>query len=383
MEISSEYGNMDNDIDIDLDAPDTNMQSFQHEDLQMQEDPKSDRLDDDLMIDDSNLDDTDRMMQDDAPVVIEQDEELLDFSEDEEDTPMNPAEQSQLDSIQGPEIAAPVVQETVVEEPIEQVQSEFASELLAEGAKPIDAPQPVDSQPQSHTEVQVPVASQGTTEESISNELPAENVSSESHVADQEQSQAVPASEASEESGPLAQEVVLESTEVPTATSGEVEVSDAHISPQQPISEQEQEQEQEQGNGDVQTAHATEDDELSLQPTLNRQETDLSNYTVPEEASRERQPNSPTLTGMHPTIVEYQENEVYLFPSRDPAVPEQYLLQNENLVTTSLGDLLQACRAALGDSISEDEELVLGVEELDLYVSEVSHESPPIFLHDD
>jgi hypothetical protein len=80
------------------------------------------------------------------------------------------------------------------------------------------------------------------------------------------------------------------------------------------------------------------------------------------------------VTGLHPTIVEYQENEVYLFPSRDPAVPEQYLLQNENLVTTSLGDLLQACRAALGDGISEDEELVLGVEELDLYVSEVSYE---------
>ena len=107
--------------------------------------------------------------------------------------------------------------------------------------------------------------------------------------------------------------------------------------------------------------------------TLTRQETDLSNYTVPDDYSRERQVNSPTVTGLHPTIVEYQENEVYLFPSRDPAVPEQYLLQNENLVTTSLGDLLQACRTALGDGVSEDEELVLGVEELDLYVSEVSY----------
>jgi hypothetical protein len=101
MEISSEYGgNMDADIDIDLDAPeaiDTNMQSFQVDDHHMQEDPRSDRPDDLLMIDDSNLDGTDRMMQDDAPLLQEQDEELLDFSEDEEDVPMNPVEPSQPD----------------------------------------------------------------------------------------------------------------------------------------------------------------------------------------------------------------------------------------------------------------------------------------------
>lgn len=366
MEISSEYGNMDADIDIDLDAPDTNMQSFQ-DDQQMQED----RLDDDLMIDDSNIDDNDRVMQDDAPAQQqEQDEELLDFSDDEEDVQMNPEEPSQPvpEPQQQPE--PPVEPLHFPEEPVEQVQSEVASELLTEGVEPIenDTAQQEGDQSDINIEVQPPVAGEGVTNKSdpaVSQEQP-NNEQPELQPENQEEVPAVatadPPAEHVENS---AQEVVVESTETPhlnheeTAHHSTEEVNDGQHS-------------QEQGNDETDVA-GHEDDKEPLNLTLTHQETDLSNYTLSEDVSRERQPNSPTVTGLHPTIVEYDGNEVYLFPSRDPAVPEQYLLDNENLVTTSLGDLLQACRTALGDGITEDEELVLGVEELDLYVSEVSH----------
>ncbi|TIA67635.1 hypothetical protein D6C83_01877, partial [Aureobasidium pullulans] len=380
MEISSEYGNMDADIDIDLDAPDavdTNMQSFQQQSFQqddhhMQEDPKSDRLDDDLMIDDSNLDDPDRIMQDDAPVPQEQDEELLDFSEDEEDVPMNPAENTEPESHLEPQYQAPIEQSAPVEEPVEHVQSEVASELLTKGVQPVDntATQTEDTQQQS--EAQQPIRDQDATNEKPENVAQAQStheVTSEPQPETQEEAQPSPAADSAEQTKPSAHETVIESTEFPNATNDNVDESAHAAHPTE-------NEHKEQGNDNAETGVAQEADEESFQPSLTRQETDLSNYTVPEDYSRERQANSPTVTGLHPTIVEYQENEVYLFPSRDPAVPEQYLLQNENLVTTSLGDLLQACRTALGDGISEDEELVLGVEELDLYVSE---DSTPAF----
>ncbi|KAH0365093.1 hypothetical protein KCU65_g6316, partial [Aureobasidium melanogenum] len=379
MEISSEYGNMDADIDIDLDAPDapdTNMQSFQVDDHQMQEDPRSDRQDDDLMIDDSHQEDTDRMMQDDAPPQ-EQDEELLDFSEDEEDVPMNPAEPSQPDIHLVVEPEAPAEQPITTEEPVEVVQSEVASELLTEGVQPITtqtAPsEEVADQPQiTSVEEQEPVTTQivkNDQSDSVAQASLEQVAQPEPQPAAHEEVQPSTAADLAEQPETHAQESVVESTETSNVANEGLEEA-AHVA------NSTQDQHPEQGNDDIQTGVAQEDDEQPAKRTLTRQETDLSNYTVPDEYSRERQVNSPTVTGLHPTIVEYQENEVYLFPSRDPAVPEQYLLQNENLVTTSLGDLLQACRTALGDGISEDEELVLGVEELDLYVSE---DSTPAF----
>ncbi|KAG9545398.1 hypothetical protein KCU97_g21288, partial [Aureobasidium melanogenum] len=376
-----EYGNMDADIDIDLDAPDapdTNMQSFQVDDHQMQEDPRSDRPDDDLMIDDSHLDDTDRMMQDDAPP-HEQDEELLDFSEDEEDVPMNPAEPSQSEIHLVAEPEPPAEQPLIAEEPVEVVQSEVASELLTEGVQPITtqaAPsEEVVEQPQIvSAEEQEPVTDQIVTKDqsdSVAQEPLEQVAQSEPQSVAQKEAQPSTAADSAEQPEAHAQESVVESTETSNATNEDLEEA-VRVSQQEPT----QDQHPEQGNDDIQPGVAQEDDEQPAKRTLTRQETDLSNYTVPDDYSRERQVNSPTVTGLHPTIVEYQENEVYLFPSRDPAVPEQYLLQNENLVTTSLGDLLQACRTALGDGISEDEELVLGVEELDLYVSE---DSTPAF----
>lgn len=372
MEISSEYGNMDADIDIDLDAPDANMQSFQ-DDHQMQEDPKSDRQDDDVMIDDSNLDDTDRMMQDDAPQQShQQDEELLDFSEDEEDIPMNPVEQSQPEpqpeTLEQPQPDLSTNQQPSVEEPVEQVQSDLASELLTKGVRPIDnaTRQQDEAQTQPQVDVYEAVADETTADpqpKSPTQEQHNQEAQPEPQPEARTETHAPQSAESAEKIETPAQENVVGTTDPVNSND-----KDSAAPVEQSLNDDQHEQ---QGNEEIDAGAVQQEDEHSVQPTLTRQETDLSNYTLPEDLSRERQRNSPTVTGLHPTIVEYNGNEVYLFPSKEPAKPEMYLLQNENLVTTSLGDLLQACRTALGEGISEDEELVLGVEELDLYVSEV------------
>jgi hypothetical protein len=275
----------------------------------------------------------------------------------------------------------PAHQPATIEEPLELVQSEIATELLTEGVQPIDnevsQPEETSQQPQvERVELQEPVIDQSVINDEL--QSPAQtslDQASASQSEPQEVTQPELVADPTEKPEPHVEESVVESTEIPDTNNDSFEES-AQIAHQQST----QDQHSEQGKDDAPPAVAQEHDEQPVKRTLTRQETDLSNYTVPDEYSRERQVNSPTVTGLHPTIVEYQENEVYLFPSRDPAVPEQYLLQNENLVTTSLGDLLQACRTALGDGVSEDEELVLGVEELDLYVSEVSFGISPAFL---
>ncbi|KAF4547552.1 Hypothetical protein D9617_40g012920 [Elsinoe fawcettii] len=83
-----------------------------------------------------------------------------------------------------------------------------------------------------------------------------------------------------------------------------------------------------------------------------------------------------TYTGLHTAVVKYEGGEYSLFPSSGLADGEEYFLENENLASGSIGDLLQACRVVLGDAILDDEELELHVEDLGLYLSE---DSPAAF----
>ncbi|KAG8629818.1 hypothetical protein KVT40_001437 [Elsinoe batatas] len=83
-----------------------------------------------------------------------------------------------------------------------------------------------------------------------------------------------------------------------------------------------------------------------------------------------------TYTGLHTTVVRYDGGEYTLFPSSGLVEGEEYFLENENLASGSIGDLLHACRITLGEAISDDEELELHVEEFGLYLSE---DSPAAF----
>lgn len=93
---------------------------------------------------------------------------------------------------------------------------------------------------------------------------------------------------------------------------------------------------------------------------------------VATSAQSEHSEEHQTRTGLHPTVVKYDGGQYALFPSSEPADGEEYFLENENLVNGSIGDLLQACRTVLGQTITDDFELELSFEDLGLVISEDS-----------
>lgn len=76
---------------------------------------------------------------------------------------------------------------------------------------------------------------------------------------------------------------------------------------------------------------------------------------------------------VHPVVVLYQDNEISLFPPLDSEDEHTntYFLQNEQVAGDSIKALFGALRSILGESISEQEELVLDINDLDLHISEV------------
>jgi len=75
-----------------------------------------------------------------------------------------------------------------------------------------------------------------------------------------------------------------------------------------------------------------------------------------------------------PVIVVYEGSNLCLFPpmSHQDRLPETYLLQDAAVSDQSLGDLFRACRHVLGDTIGEENELTLEIEDLQMTISEVS-----------
>lgn len=375
MEISSDFGALDGDIDIDLDGVGEQMRY--EDDDQMIDDVKSDRgnnPDDDVMLDDDvTSNHGDREMQEAAPNQ-EVDEDLLDFSdiETEDAPPLERPVPPQAELLVEPQIqpaacvsmSAPA---SVADEPIERVQSEAAAQLLTEGVDVIDH-SGHEHQPTEQPHVTAPSAHNSGPQSSQQEEhelSETEHVEPENEVSHLEAPAYVP-----EDAAPAVAETV-EST---------LQQSDEHAGPIPELTSSEVPQEPTLETVDETNAEAV---ALNTSEQPAAQSIGLSVDTEPiragetseQDYTRERQHSSPTVTGLHSTVVEYDGNEIYLFPSREPQGSEQYLLENENLATTSLGDLLQACRSVLGESLSEDEELVMGVEELDLYISEVSQQS--------
>lgn len=379
MEISSNFGgDMDGDIDIDLDSAGEQMQY--DEDDHMIDDAKPDNIqyqehvDEDVMVDDDAASHTeDRVMQD-SPPHSEHDEELLDFS-DNEDMPIE-----NTDHV--------AVEETVLEpqpqdpEPLEQVQSDAAAELLNAGVEPVDH---LDLTAQTELyQVQPEQHEPGVSEDSFHQ---VDENGLEEHIEgdDAQPVVACPGVHAAQS------EEFEQNTydETPLQYLSQHDVAEGAGDPQvyaegsveQPTAQANTINEAQEDAADNDTTEpavveTAQEANPSIPASLHL-DTELSQHEAAEDLStHDTEPHSPTVTGLHPTIVEYDGNEIFLFPSREPASYEQYLLVNENLVTSSLGDLLQACRVVLGESISEDDELVLGVEELDLYVSE---DSTPAF----
>lgn len=396
MEISSDQGNMDGDIDIDLDS--AGEQMHYEDDDQMIDDDAANHPDDDLMVDDEAAGHPiDREMLDDTAVAAaatapqEHDEELLDFSDDEDIyADEAPIEQPTMHIVEAQPQRPALVDQDLVPEPVaeqnltaqeylqpdnavvEQVQSQKAAELLTEGAPVLDH---TSAQHQDTRAPQVTIAP-GSEHASASHAQSHPYQHGEGATVDS----AVPVPEGVSQSEEPSRATVESAQAEPTSVTESVESHADTIDDSARTQTDDQpevlshEQPTKAAADATAEAHVPSSSHEAAALTVDTaaSKVDVTDHAYP----RERQPNSPTVTGLHPTVVEYDGNEIYLFPSSDPAASEQYLLGNENLVTSSLGDLLQACRSVLGQTLSEDEELVLGVEELDLYVSE---DSTPAF----
>ncbi len=105
-------------------------------------------------------------------------------------------------------------------------------------------------------------------------------------------------------------------------------------------------------------------------PLLQKAEDDrIEEYRNGPDEATSREP-----AHVHPVVVLYQDNEISLFPPID-SVDEHtntYFLQNEQIAGDSIKALFGALRSILGESISEQEELMLDINDLDLHISEVS-----------
>lgn len=83
----------------------------------------------------------------------------------------------------------------------------------------------------------------------------------------------------------------------------------------------------------------------------------------------------PSTLRVHPVVVVYQNNEISLFPpleeNQEPS--QTFFVHDEKLAGQSISKLLEACRVVLDESIAEEEELEIRIEDLGLYINEVRH----------
>lgn len=82
---------------------------------------------------------------------------------------------------------------------------------------------------------------------------------------------------------------------------------------------------------------------------------------------------------VHPVIVVYQENKISLFPPKDQDDERDstYFLEEEQLASDTIRNLLGACRSVLGESISGQDELAIDIGDLGLHISEVNSQLEP------
>lgn len=90
------------------------------------------------------------------------------------------------------------------------------------------------------------------------------------------------------------------------------------------------------------------------------------------QAQEEDSPNS--LAHLHPIVLDYQGDEMFLFPPVDQTEEHAatFLLADEQLAYSTIENLLEACRCVLKENLSEQDELMINIDDLDLHISEVS-----------
>ena len=76
---------------------------------------------------------------------------------------------------------------------------------------------------------------------------------------------------------------------------------------------------------------------------------------------------------LHPIVLDYQGDEMFLFPpvDQDGEHAATFLLADEQFAYGTVEKLLDACRYVLKGSLSEQDELMIDIHDLDLQISEV------------
>lgn len=107
-------------------------------------------------------------------------------------------------------------------------------------------------------------------------------------------------------------------------------------------------------------------------PALLGLETVPQSNTEGSHTQEENARNSPA--HLHPVMLDYQGDEMYLFPPVDHNGDHAatFLLADEQLAYSAVGNLLEACRGVLKGSLREQDELMINIDDLDLQISEVS-----------
>lgn len=95
-------------------------------------------------------------------------------------------------------------------------------------------------------------------------------------------------------------------------------------------------------------------------------------YQSPQESIEE--------SNLHSVKVLYQDNEISLFPPMEDDPTETYFIEDPALAHEPIGQVFHACRSVLNEHITEQEELVLDIESLNLHLSETASQHSSITL---
>lgn len=134
----------------------------------------------------------------------------------------------------------------------------------------------------------------------------------------------------------------------------EARQSSVHSSPAPEEKDAEQAHEQDYSQG-----------QLEYNQQGHERNTDPSNHISQQGDTFQVQSSS-----LHPVIVTYLDNEISLFPPREQDQSETFFLQDESVAYQTIGDLLQACRTVLGETIRDEDELEMDIADLGLCISE-------------
>lgn len=102
----------------------------------------------------------------------------------------------------------------------------------------------------------------------------------------------------------------------------------------------------------------------------------VAQLTVEGSHTQEEDPlDSPA--HVHPVILDYEGDEMFLFPPIDQSGDHAatFLLPDEQLAYSPIGHLFEACRAVLKGSLSEQDELTINIDDLDIHINESTTKS--------